>query len=63
MAADALPPVLAEAEGLMMAYRQRIQELEARLEESEETLGAIRRGGIDARVVGDQQEQRRVYTL
>ena len=46
----------------LAAYRQRIEELEARLEESEETLDAIRRGDIDAVVVGSE-EQRRVYTL
>ncbi len=43
-------------------YRQRIRELEAKLEESEETLDAIRRGDIDAVVVGGEEE-RRVYTL
>jgi len=52
-----------EAERLIQGYRQRIQELEARLEESEETIDAIRRGGIDALVVGGQEEQRRIYTL
>ena len=53
----------AEAERLIGGYRQRIRELEARLEESEETIDAIRRGGIDALVVGDKEEQRRIYTL
>ncbi len=48
---------------MIQGYQQRIRELEARLEESEETIGAIRRGGIDALVVGDQEEQRRIYTL
>ncbi len=48
---------------LIQDYQQRIRELEARLEESEETLEAIRRGDVDAVVVGGQEEQRRVYTL
>ena len=52
-----------ETERLIQGYRERIRELEARLEESEETLDAIRRGDIDAVVVGSQEEQRRVYTL
>ncbi|HET9107269.1 MAG TPA: ATP-binding protein [Steroidobacteraceae bacterium] len=37
--------------------------MEARLEESEETLGAIRRGDIDAVVVGGPEKQHQVYTL
>ena len=41
----------------------RIRELEARLEESEETLEAIRRGDIDALVVRVDADQHRVYTL
>ena len=41
----------------------RINELEARLRESEDTLDAIRRGEIDALVVGGQSEERRIYTL
>ena len=40
-----------------------IRELEARLEECEETLGAIRRGEIDAVVIGDSAIAQRVYTL
>ncbi len=40
-----------------------IQELRERLRESEDTLDAIRRGEIDALVVGGSQEQHRVYTL
>jgi PAS domain S-box-containing protein len=44
------------------ALVQRIRELEARLQVSEETLGAIRRGEIDALVVG-QEEEHRIYTL
>jgi PAS domain S-box-containing protein len=43
-------------------WRRRAQELEARLQESDETLDAIRSGAIDALVVGDAQH-RRVYTL
>ncbi len=56
------PHAAADADPRLAAYRQRIEELEARLEESEETLDAIRRGDIDAVVVGNA-EQRRVYTL
>ncbi len=41
----------------------RIDELEARLLESEETLGAIRRGEIDALVVGGRPDEHQVYTL
>jgi PAS domain S-box-containing protein len=52
-----------EAGRLIEEYRRRIQELEARLEESEETVEAIRRGDVDAVVVGEREEQRRVYTL
>jgi PAS domain-containing protein len=37
--------------------------LEARLEDSEETLGAIRRGEIDALVIGDVATAHQVYTL
>ena len=43
---------------------RRIQELEARLEESEETLDAIRRGDIDAVVIsGGEAAEHHVYTL
>ncbi len=42
---------------------RRILELEARLEESEDTLDAIRRGDIDALVVSDTAAEHRVYTL
>ncbi len=42
---------------------RRIQELEARLEESEETLGAIQRGDIDAVVISGEAAEHRVYTL
>ena len=41
----------------------RIRDLEARLEESEETLEAIRRGEIDALVVGGTADEHQVYTL
>jgi len=40
-----------------------VRDLEARLEECEETLGAIRRGEIDAVVIGDTATAHRVYTL
>ncbi len=42
---------------------RRIQELEAALEESEETLSAIRRGDIDAVVISGEAAEHRVYTL
>ena len=45
------------------AYRTHIRELEARLEESEETLAAIRRGDFDAVVVEGPNHERLVYTL
>ncbi len=45
------------------AYRAHIRELEARLEESEETLAAIRRGDFDAVVVEGPNRERLVYTL
>ncbi len=45
------------------ALLARIAELEARLHESEETLDAIRRGEIDALVVGGQPDEHQVYTL
>ncbi|HTI01499.1 MAG TPA: ATP-binding protein [Acidisoma sp.] len=40
-----------------------IRDLEARLQESEETLGAIRRGEIDALVVANPMRDHAVYTL
>jgi PAS domain S-box-containing protein len=52
-----------EADALIQGYQQRIRELEARLEESEDTLEAIRRGDVDAVVVGGREDQHRVYTL
>ncbi|GEL42839.1 MULTISPECIES: ATP-binding protein [Methylobacteriaceae] len=45
------------------ADQARIRELEARLEESEETLEAIRRGDFDAVVVQGENGERQVYTL
>jgi PAS domain S-box-containing protein len=45
------------------ACRRRIAELEARLREAEETLGAIRAGEVDALVVGEEGGPQRVYTL
>ena len=41
----------------------RIRELESQLEESNDTLEAIRRGEIDAVVISDQPGEHRVYTL
>ncbi len=43
--------------------RQLVRDLEARLEESEDTLEAIRRGEIDAIVMHDASATHRVYTL
>ena len=45
------------------ALYARIAELEARLEESEETLDAIRRGEVDALVVRGAAQEHRVFTL
>jgi PAS domain S-box-containing protein len=45
------------------AYKAHIRELETRLEESEETLAAIRRGDFDAVVVEGPNHERLVYTL
>ena len=45
------------------AYRARIRELEARLEESEDTLEALRRGDFDAVVVQAPDSTTQVYTL
>ncbi len=47
----------------LAAARARIAELEARLEESEDTLAAIRRGDFDAVVVEGPDGERLVYTL
>ena len=45
------------------ALQARISELEMRLEESEDTLEAIRRGDVDAVVVQTGDDERYVYTL
>ena len=45
------------------ALLEQIHELTERLRESEETLGAIRRGEVDALVIGGQAAEQRVYTL
>ena len=45
------------------ALAARIRELELRLEESEDTLEAIRRGDFDAVVVQGSDNERQVYTL
>ena len=55
--------LLPEGEPTPEAYRAHIRELEARLEESEETLAAIRRGDFDAVVVEGPNRERLVYTL
>ena len=55
--------LLPEGEPTPEAYRTHIRELEARLEESEETLAAIRRGDFDAVVVEGPNRERLVYTL
>ena len=47
----------------LRASQERVCELEARLEESEETLEAIRRGDFDAVVVEKPGDGRQVYTL
>ena len=41
----------------------RIAELEARVQDSEDTLDAIRRGEVDALVLGHDAESRQVFTL
>ncbi len=50
-------------EQLLEASQRLVQDLEARLEECEETLSAIRRGEIDAVVIGVTAAEHRVYTL
>ncbi len=47
----------------LAALKARIAELEMRLEESDDTLGAIRRGDFDALVVHGRDDERHVYTL
>ncbi|GAB0118774.1 ATP-binding protein [Acidisoma sp. 7E03] len=49
--------------GDVAAMAARIRELETRLQESEETLEAIRRGEIDALVVATPRREHAVYTL
>nr|WP_294503714.1 ATP-binding protein [uncultured Rhodopila sp.] len=51
------------APAVQASLLDRIRELEARLEECEDTLGAIRRGEIDAIVVEDPPGVQKVYTL
>jgi len=51
------------ADPTVEAYRAHIRELEARLEESEDTLAAIRRGDFDAVVVEGPNRERLVYAL
>ena len=53
----------AEATAKLAAANARIRELELRLEESEDTLEAIRRGDFDAVVVQGSDNERQVYTL
>jgi PAS domain S-box-containing protein len=55
------PPV--DPEQSIQAYQQLVEDLASRLEECEQTLGAIRRGEIDALVIGDTATAHRVYTL
>ena len=47
----------------LAAANARIRELESRLEESEDTLEAIRRGDFDAVVVQGSDNERQIYTL
>jgi PAS domain S-box-containing protein len=54
------PPLLTEQ---LKAALDRIRDLEARLEESEDTLDAIRSGDFDAVVVQGPDSTRQVYTL
>ncbi|MBI0539473.1 response regulator [Roseomonas sp. KE2513] len=56
-----MPPDLDVAE--KAALIEHIRELEGRLQESEDTLDAIRRGEVDALVVGGPVEEHRIYTL
>ncbi len=51
------------AAAMLAAANARIRELEQRLEESEDTLEAIRRGDFDAVVVQGSDNERQVYTL
>ncbi len=47
----------------LAAANARVRELELRLEESEDTLEAIRRGDFDAVVVQGSDNERQIYTL
>ncbi len=55
------PGTGADADAAILAGR--VRELQARLQESEDTLDAIRRGEVDALVVGTVLDAKRVYTL
>jgi PAS domain S-box-containing protein len=63
MHSDFGPSITPDAEPTLKVYQDLIRDLESRLEECEETLGAIRRGEVDAVVVGDAATAHRVYTL
>ncbi len=63
MRADRQTPSAVGAGQPLQACQQLVRELEARLEECEDTLGAIRRGEIDAVVISDTATAHRVYTL
>ena len=54
---------MAEASHREAELARRVRELEERLQDSEDTLDAIRRGEIDALVVGDAVEEHRIFTL
>ena len=60
---DADSPTTAGQPADAEALRRHVAELEARLQESEETLDAIRRGEIDALVVSGNASEHRIYTL
>lgn len=58
------PPMSTEPDATALDEAQaRIRTLEARLEEVEDTLAAIRRGDFDAIVVEGPSGERLVYTL
>lgn len=63
MRADPQMPSVFDAGQSLQACQQLVRDLEARLEECEDTLGAIRRGEIDAVVMRDASATHRVYTL
>ncbi len=56
-------PSVFDAGQSLQACQQLVRDLEARLEECEDTLGAIQRGEIDAVVMRDASATHRVYTL